>query len=263
MKKELLILPVIFLYLFAGCGPSIEDRARVKMNEAQVLLQQHDTINALIKFDSIQGLFPGAAFTINSARNLKNEIRVEILQRRIAALEAIKKQIPLLEASFTKEKTDYDRYMQYVHNRQIFDKSWDRSYIRVNLDERGDISITSNYFGQQWIDHTGIRVYDQGEQAVTGTVPPGNVDNHHSSFMETKSEQVTYRNESALPVIKFITANSHRKLKAVFLGKGNYYIVLEDNDKQAIKDALLLSEALKRKNALENEVRTLQNKINL
>ena len=63
-------------------------------------------------------------------------------------------------------------------------------------------------------------------------------------------------------VIQFIADNADRKLKAVFLGKRTYFIVLEEFDKQAVKDALALSNALKRKIQLEKEIKVLQSKVN-
>ena len=81
--------------------------------------------------------------------------------------------------------------------------------------------------------------------------------------METKWEQVTYRDETARVLIQFIAVNADMKLKAAFLGKKNYCIVLEDHDKQAIKDAFQLSEALRRKTVLVNETTALQKKISI
>jgi hypothetical protein len=47
------------------------------------------------------------------------------------------------------------------------------------------------------------------------------------------------------------------------LGKGQFYIVLEDYDKIAVKDALALSKALKRRITLTKEVQVLQKKLNM
>jgi hypothetical protein len=62
-------------------------------------------------------------------------------------------------------------------------------------------------------------------------------------------------------VIQFIADNAERNLKAVFLGQRMYFIVLEQFDKQAVKDALALSNALKLKLQLEKEIKNLQAKV--
>src|SRR5665811_2427023 len=77
-------------------------------------------------------------------RNLITEITFSVMQRKEAALDTLKMQIVELEKSFVKEKTEFDRYTQYIHKRQTFKRAWDRSYIQIHLDERGDIYLSSN-----------------------------------------------------------------------------------------------------------------------
>ena len=82
------------------------------------------------------------------------------------------------------------------------------------------------------------------------------------SFVTMYWEKVSYTNGKDNGVIQFIAENSERNLKAVFLGQRMYFIVLEKFDKQAVKDALALSNALKLKTQLEKEIRELQFKVN-
>jgi hypothetical protein len=133
----------------------------------------------------------------------------------------------------------------------------------VHLDERGELFISSNYYGKTSINHIGLRVYDGDLSAKTDTVPLGDVNNHQSDFMEFKWEKVSYRNGKDNGVIQFIADNADRRLKAVFLGEGQFYIILEDYDKAAVQDALALSKAIKRKLALQKEVQVLQKKLNI
>ena len=92
-------------------------------------------------------------------------------------------------------------------------------------------------------------------------VPIGDPDNHRSDFMEAKWEKVSYRNGKDNGVIEFIANNTERNLKAVFLGNEYYYIILETYDKEAVRDALALSKAIKRKTKLDAEIKGLQKKI--
>jgi hypothetical protein len=63
--------------------------------------------------------------------------------------------------------------------------------------------------------------------------------------------------------MEFIASNVDRNLKAVFLGKEYFYIILETYDKEAVRDALKLSVALKRKKALETDIKGTQEKLNI
>ncbi len=256
----MLVLLIIFI---AGCGPSDEDRAAFKLNYARSLLEKLDTVAALQHLDSIPLLYPKAVYSINAAKNLMNEIEFEILHRKEAELDTLLAKIPGFEKPFDKEKTQYDRYTQYIHKRQNFQRSWDRSYIQVHLDERGELYLSSNYHGEQWLNHKGLRVYDQGDDAKTEEIPVGDPDNHRSDFMEAKWEKVTYRNGKDNGVIEFIANNTDRRLKAVFLGDRYHYIILEPYDKQAVRDAIALSGALKQKKLLEDEIKALQKKLEI
>lgn len=263
MKNLIPYLILLITVLFVACGPSEEDKARVKLDLAKALLQNQDTTAALLKMDSIAKLYPEAAYSINAADNIAKQVRFDLMQRKESELDSVNAQITDLEKNFVKEKTVFDRYTQYIHKRQTFQRGWDRSYIQVHLDERGDLYLSSNYYGDHWLNHYGIRVYDQGEDAKTDSIPLGSVDNHHSDFMDTKWEKVSYRNGKDNGVIEFIAQHVDRNLKAVFLGKEYYYIILETYDKEAVRDALALSKAIKKRNSLETELKALQKKLNI
>ncbi|MFW6289728.1 MAG: hypothetical protein ACOC0R_02070 [Mariniphaga sp.] len=263
MKISACILLVVLALAFVSCGPSDEDKARVKLKQAQALLEKNDTLTALRQLDSIPDLFPKAQYAVNAAMNLQKEVQFDLLHRKEAQLDSLKLKIADLEKPFQKEKTEFDRYTQYIHKRQDFERAWDRSYIKVHLDERGEIYLSSNYHGENWLNHTALRVYDQGDDAKTEAIPLNTADNHQSDFMDAKWERVTYRNGKDNGVMEFIAKHSDRNLKAVFLGKEYYYIILESYDKQAVIDALALSKALVEKRKAEAEIQALKKKLNL
>jgi len=148
-----------------------------------------------------------------------------------------------------------------VHKMQNFERRLNNSFIQLHLDERGELYISSNYYGDQWLNHIGLRVYDGVFQAKTDTVSLTDPNSHQSEFMNTHWEKVSYTNGKDNGVIQFIADHAERNLKAVFLGQRMYFIVLQPFDKQAVKDALALSNALKLKIQLEKEIRELQLKV--
>ncbi|MCG6188641.1 hypothetical protein [Maribellus maritimus] len=263
MRFKFPVITLFLLAVFVACGPSDEEKARVKLNLAKSLLEKNDTASALLHLDSIPKLYPEAMYSANAAKNLASEVGFDLLRKKEAELDSVKVQIVALEKGFKKEKTQFDRYTQYIHKRQTFERAWDRSYIQVHLDERGEIYLSSNYYGDHWLNHVALRVYDQGDDAKTDTIPLGDVNNHHSDFMELKWEKVSYRNGKYNDVLEFISGNVDRRLKAVFLGKEYYYIILETYDKEAVRDALALSEAIKRRSKLEAEIKGLQGRLQI
>lgn len=262
MKISYILLLALALSIIS-CGPSDEEKASARLRQAQAVLAKNDTLTALKQLDSIPLLYPNAEYAVNAAQNVKKEIQFALLHSKEAQLDSLQLKITVLEKPFEKEKTEFDRYTQYVHKRQNFQRAWNRSYIQVHLDERGEIYLSSNYHGKNWLNHTALRVYDQGDDAKTEEIPAGSTDNHRSDFMDAKWEKISYRNGKDNGVMEFIAAHADRNLKAVFLGKEYYYIILENYDKQAVIDALSLSKALKKQKEMESEIQMLRKKLNI
>lgn len=263
MKISVQYITIFFALFLVACGPSDEEKAKVKLDFAKNLLLKNDTLLAIKHLDSIPALYPEAVYSANAAKNLLKDIRFELLQKKEAEFDSLQLDIADLEKMFVKEKTEFDRYTQYIYKRQTFKRAWDRSYIQVHLDERGELYISSNYHGENWLNHVGLRVYDSGDDAKTDTIPIGSADNHRSDFMEAKWEKVSYRNGKDNGVIEFIANNVDRNLKAVFLGKEYYYIILETYDKEAVREALALSMAFKKSKSIQTEIKSLKKKLKI
>lgn len=259
-SMRILLVPALCLLLIS-CGKSEKELATGKLELAEQLYQKGDTTGALAQADSVHLLFRNSGPVIAAADQLKKKIYGDLVYRLQDELDTIKARVSQLEENFIVEKTDLDRYAQYTHRKQDPERRWNKSYIQVHLDGTGELGISSNYYGDTWLDHTGIRVYEGDLQAKTDTVGTGHVLNHHSDFMNTKWEKVSYIKGADNGVIAFIAQHADRKLKAVFLGKRYYYIILEDYDKQAIAEGLNLSVALRQKLALEKEIGDIKSRL--
>jgi len=262
MRNIGIVLVVLFLSVLFSCGKSYKKRADEKLNQAVSICKKGDSLTALVHLDSIHVLYTEAFEAIAKAKELSKKINSEFLFRKQEQYNKLTNRLNELESMFSKEKTEYDRFTQYIHKRQNFERRWNQSFIQLHLDERGELYISSNYYGEQWLNHVGLRVYDGVFQAKTDSVTLTDPNNHHSEFMDTHWEKVSYSNGKDNGVIQFIADNAERNLKAVFLGQRMYFIVLEQFDKQAVKDALALSNALKLKVQLEKEIKALQAKVN-
>ncbi|KOH46171.1 outer membrane protein assembly factor BamD [Sunxiuqinia dokdonensis] len=258
--SRIFFIALIAALLFS-CGKSEKELAAERLTLAENTYQKGDTTQALQHLDTLSMKYKGAIETLVKADQFRKKIYGDLFYQAQDEMDSLQVKLEKLEAKFVKEKTDFDRYTQYVHKRQQFERRWDKSFIQIHLDERGELYISSNYYGDQWLEHTGLRVYDQDIQAKTEKVELDNVLNHRSDFMETKWEKVSYRDGADNGVIEFIAEHADRNLKAVFLGSRYYYIILEEYDKQAIKDALALSALLKQKAKLEKQIQSLQSKV--
>lgn len=261
MNNLKIVVGILLLAVLGSCGNSYKKRASEKFEAAVKTCEKGDSVSALVVLDSIPVLFPEAFDVVSKAKELDQKINSEILFRTQDKYDKVNQKILELEKNFDQEKTEYDQFTQFVPKRQNAERRWNQSYLQVHLDERGDLYLSSNYYGDVWLNHIGLRVYDGDLQAKTDTVPIDDPNNFHSEFMNTHWEKVSYKSGKDNGVIQFIADHSDRNLKAVFLGKRMYYIVLESFDKQAVKDALALSVALKKKILLEKEMNRLQEKV--
>ena len=252
--KKISFLCFLVLAFFVSCGPSQRELAVKQINEARQLALDGDTLKSFALLDSVRMKFPKAEVQIGVAANIKNGLCQQLIDNRQFQLIHNDSVVANLETKFTKEKTEFDTYVQYIHKRQSFNRSWDRSFLMVHLDERGELYLASNYMGKEWLYHTGIRVYDGQLQAKSGKVPLDDPMNHRSDFLDYKWEKVSYMNGKSDSVIQFIAEHPKLNLKCVFLGKRYYYILLEDYDVEAVVDALALSKAIKLKAKLEDEI---------
>lgn len=257
--KHLLIIGSLLIMF--SCGESQRELAVKKINLAKQMVMNGDTLQALTHLDSIYINYPKAEVQIGIARNYQSNLYQQLIDNRRIQLVRNDTLIAFLETKFNIEKTEFDKYTQYVHKRQSFNRSWDRSFLQVHLDERGEMYLSSNYMGAKWLEHTGIRVYDGKFQSKSEKIELDDPLNHRNDFLDHKWEKVSYMNGKADSVISFIVEHPNLDLKCVFLGTRYYYILLEDFDIQAVTDALALSKAIKRNKNLEEEIKMFSEKM--
>lgn len=260
-KLKYTLYTLLFFIIFSACGPSQREMAVLHINKAKQIIAAGDTLSAITSLDSVKTLYPKAQVQIGVAKNINNELYSQMISKLNLASIKNDSLITALEKDFSKEKSEFDKYLQYIPKRQTFQRSWDRSFLQVHLDDRGELYLSSNYMGKEWLKHTGIRVYDGKLQAKTEKVELDDALNHRSDFLDYKWEKISYMNGKSDSVINFIAANPDLDLKCVFLGNRYYYILLEQYDIQAVQQALALSKAIKRKKRIAGTIKKYQSKI--
>jgi hypothetical protein len=254
------LVSVFFITSFVSCGPTQAEKAVVKLNEAKNLISKGDTLRAIDVLKSIPVLCPKAIAQVEISKSRANELFHQLINAKKEQLSDAEIQIAELEKNFNKEKTEFDMYVQYIPKKLSFSHSWSKSFLQVNLDERGEIFLTSNYMGKEWLKHTAIKVYDGGLQIKTPSVSLNDPNNRESDFIDYKWEKVSYTQGQSDSTIRFIVKNINRQLKCAFMGANYYYIILEDFNKEAIRDAYNLSLAIKNKAQIIRQIKELEEK---
>ncbi len=261
MKYRIFVLFVVILMYEFSCSPSQPQLAVKKIVFAEELLASGDTASSLLHLDSISLLYPEAYTEVRNALQISNRIYISKLMKQRENLASIILIIDSLIKEFNPQKGEFDRYTSYINKLNSGDMTWSRSFVQAYLNEKGELSLVSNYYGSQWLNHTYLKVECDGAVVETDSVPHDHVDNFHSEFNGSKWEKVTYRGTLADAVIGLITTNYDKKLKCFFQGKASYPILLEESDKKAIMAACNLATTLKTKTALEKNISVLEKKI--
>jgi len=150
---------------------------------------------------------PEALSEARTTLQMCNRINVSRLMLQRENLSKANLVIDSLIKEFNPEKGEFDKFTNYIHNRQGTDKTWSRSFIQVYLNEKRDLFLTSNYYRGQWLNHNALSIEGEGLSAKTDSVPIDNVNNHHSEFSGSKWEKVTYHGELTDKVIALIAVN--------------------------------------------------------
>jgi hypothetical protein len=142
----------------------------------------------------------------------------------------------------------------FEYRRQAVESSWNRTFLKIGLNEAGEVWMTSRYYGNSWIDHTSLRIYDQENYVVTDTIGLGHEWNRKVEDQGDKWETIDFKQGSDAGAIAFIADNSTKSLKARFTGKSFHYIVLESFDKEAFRKGWELAQLLKDRSGLRQTI---------
>lgn len=266
MKKSLIVLIGLILLVSCSSKKTPKQLATQHLENAKVLMADGKFMAAKLQIDSISLLYPNQTNEINQGVLLLNEVELKeqrqsklfldsAIQVRNAQLEKLGKDF-ILKPGGVQYKSG-----RYEHKRQQVKNSYDRTFVKAYLDEKGTFFISSKYAGKSFIYHNQIKVYNEGLYAETQVVPEDGIENRRYTDDGMCWETVHYRHETDNQVAEFIVNNFDKRLKVMYKGKKPYYIVMEQYDKEAIRDAYLMSKLMKETQELDQQLKDTQKRI--
>lgn len=261
MKYTSHIQSFICLIIFlSACGPSQRELAVGKINLAEGIIAQGDTASGLAILDSVSILFPKADFQIEVAKKIKAEVYQQLIDRKKSQLRETEALIAELEPNFIKEKTQYDLYSQYIPVQQEKKRKSNSTFLQVNLDERGELFLSSTYMGKTQLNHNRIKLYDGIVQIESAKIPADDPNSRKNDFLDYKWEKISFTEGRSDSLIQFISKYSELPLKCALFGQNSYYYFLEKTDIAAIKNGYELSKAIKQRKIIQKEITELEKK---
>lgn len=259
MKLNKLIALPLFMALFS-CN-SDEKKAEELFQRAESSFATGDYSLAKLQIDSIRTLYPKAFEVRKAGIKLMQQVDLQEQQKTLVYLDSVMavKQASLdsIKGNFVLEKdTAYQEVGNYFYPTQTVEKNIGRSFLRGQVNERGEMSITSIYCAGGKLHHRAVKVSADDLFAETPISP----DCYESTDLGKAIEKADYKLGSDGGVIAFITANQDKKrIRLEFIGDRNYKTTMQPNDIKAIAELSRLAQVLSSIEAIKKE----QNEANL
>lgn len=259
MKLNKLIALPLFMALFS-CN-SDEKKAEELFQRAESSFATGDYSLTKLQIDSIRTLYPKAFEVRKAGIKLMQQVDLQEQQKTLVYLDSVMavKQASLdsIKGNFVLEKdTAYQEVGNYFYPTQTVEKNIGRSFLRGQVNERGEMSITSIYCAGGKLHHRAVKVSVDDLFAETPISP----DCYETTDLGKAIEKADYKLGSDGGVITFITANQDKKrIRLEFIGDRNYKTTMQPNDIKAIAELSRLAQILSSIEAIKKE----QNEANL
>lgn len=259
--KTMILLACLCCTLFS-CE-NVEKKAGEKLQTAREAFERGDFSKAKMQIDSIKILYPKAFETRREGISLMQQVELKEQEKTLVYLDSLlqKKQSELdaIKGKFTLEKdAEYQKIGNYLHPSQVIEKNLHRSYLRFQVNENGQMSMTSIYCGPSNIHHVGVKVVaPDGSFAET----PTSKDSYETTDLGEKIEKADYKIGEDGNVIGFLYLNKDKNIKVNYQGERPYSTTMTPADRQAVASVYELAQLLSSITEIKEEMEEANLKI--
>ena len=259
MKKTTL-LALMAVVILTACGDGGEKQAQIRLQKAEAALQQENFSEAKLQIDSIKILYPKAFEARKQGIKLMQQVDLKEQRKTLVYLDSMmsvkQSQLDSIKGRFVLEKDTADQEIgNYFYPTQVVEKSLGRSFLRGQVNELGEMSLTSIYCAGGALHHTAVKVSVGDTFAET----PASKDSYETTDLGRVIEKADYKIGEDGGVTNFIVANQDKNIQLQFIGDKTYRTAMQKNDRIAIVELTGLARIL---SAME-EIRKQQKEANL
>ena len=258
--KKIGLSALLGLVLLASCGDGGEKEAQKRLQKAEIALQQENFSEAKLQIDSIKVLYPKAFEARKQGIKLMQQVDLKEQGKTLVYLDSMMQvkqaQLDSIKGNFVFEKdTAYQDVGSWFYPTQVVEKSLGRTFLRGQVNELGEMSLTSIYCAGGSINHTSVKVSVGDTFAET---PMAN-DSYTTTDLGRTIEKADYKVGNDGGVVGFIVANQDKNIQLTFIGDKTYRTAMQKNDRKAIVGLVELARIL---SGME-EIRKQQKEANL
>ena len=258
--KKIGFSALLALATLAGCGDGGEKEAQIRLQKAEAALQQENFSEAKLQIDSIKVLYPKAFEARKQGIKLMQQVDLKEQGKTLVYLDSMMQvkqaQLDSIKANFVLEKdTAYQEIGNWFYPTQVVEKNVGRSFLRAQVNELGEMSLTSIYCVGGQLNHTSVKVSVGDTFAET----PMTNDSYTTTDLGRTIEKADYKVGEDGGVVGFIVANQDKNIQLTFVGDKTYRTAMQKNDRKAIVELVELARIL---SGME-EIRKQQKEANL
>ena len=258
--KKIGLSALLGLVLLASCGDGGEKEAQKRLQKAEIALQQENFSEAKLQIDSIKVLYPKAFEARKQGIKLMQQVDLKEQGKTLVYLDSMMQvkqaQLDSIKGNFVFEKdTAYQDVGSWFYPTQVVEKSLGRTFLRGQVNELGEMSLTSIYCAGGQLNHTSVKVSVGDTFAET----PMTNDSYTTTDLGRTIEKADYKVGNDGGVTGFIVANADKNIQLTFIGDKTYRTAIQKNDRKAIVEFTELARIL---SGME-EIRKQQKEANL
>ena len=233
--KKIGLSALLALALLTGCGNGGEKQAQLHLQKAEQALLLENFSEAKLQIDSIKMLYPKAFEARKQGIKVMQQVDLKEQTKTLAYLDSVmlvkQAQLDSIKGDFVLEKdTAYQDIGNYFYPTQTVEKSLGRSFLRGQVNELGEMSLTSIYCAGGQLHHTSVKV-SVGELFAETSVSK---DSYETTDLGKTIEKSDYKIGEDGGVVGFIIANQDKNIQLHFIGDKTYRTVMDKNDRKAI-----------------------------
>ena len=225
---------------------NVEKKADEKLQTARAAFERGDFSEAKMQIDSIKILYPKAFEARREGIGLMQQVELKEQEKTLVYLDSLLQQkqgeLDALKGKFTLEKdAEYQQIGNYLHPSQVIEKNLHRSYLRFQVNETGQMSMTSIYCGPSNIHHISVKVVaPDGSFAET----PASKDSYETTDLGEKIEKADFKMGEDGNVMGFLYLNKDKNIKVNYQGERSYSTTMSPADRQALAGIYELAQIL-------------------
>ena len=233
--KKIGLSALLALALLTGCGDGGEKQAQLHLQKAEQALLLENFSEAKLQIDSIKMLYPKAFEARKQGIKVMQQVDLKEQTKTLAYLDSVmlvkQAQLDSIKGDFVLEKdTAYQDIGNYFYPTQTVEKSLGRSFLRGQVNELGEMSLTSIYCAGGQLHHTSVKV-SVGELFAETSVSK---DSYETTDLGKTIEKSDYKIGEDGGVVGFIIANQDKNIQLHFIGDKTYRTFMDKNDRKAI-----------------------------